>query len=380
MSRLISSLPLGSLVKFNSKDNSVNNLFKVISQYAKPSHTMLYLYETKPIVRYNGVDRPTYEGSDIQLFLKRTYENLPDELKNIIGQTAITCLNTNTNSYYTLYEKLFLLSDKELNNSGVEGQFIPYFTNNSLRALPDNQSFWLRTLVGSQSARDFGIALGFNRLFVDNYSVARYALNVSNDIKVTDNPQSDGAYHLVWNAPPLKPTIDTLSTDQNNPSITSLTETITFKTTDSDGDTIESFNIVVKDITTNTEVVNETKNQSELSFKILYGSLQPNKIYSIKVRVKDDQQNWSEFSDLSYMINKTFMITLDKNVILNDGDQIEFVEMDAITNGQEMALKSIDNENKKYVFELDELNNATTVNLEIKSKSNNLEDILYTVS
>lgn len=379
MSRLISSLPLGAMVKdpFGIAPHGDKKWSIISHNHNGSNRTLLWFYDSV----YSELGTPLsssgyqYLGSILDSKMSIIYNALSSELKSCVVLTSISAEGTAG----TFNRYLFPLSKSELFDGVFPafGDYIPYLYTATRRKLDSGRNYWMRSL-STGNVIDYSGQPSVMSASSNQY--ARYAFNVSGGTKVTDTIQPDGTYHLVWNASPSKPTIDTLSKDQANPSITSLTETITFKATDPDGDAIESFNIVVKDITTNTEVVNETKNQSELSFKILYGSLQPNKIYSIKVRVKDDQQNWSEFSDLSYMINKTFMITLDKNVILNDGDQIEFVEMDAITNGQEMALKSIDNENKKYVFELDELNNATTVNLEIKSKSNNLEDILYTVS
>jgi hypothetical protein len=388
MSQAIKNLPLGSRIKdpFGVAPHG-NKVWELIAKnhYGNKSVT-LWNYRW-----YSGLEKVfstdsnvrQYFGSTIDQFLSATiYNGLSPKLKSLIMNLPIKS-NPRGGTYLTQYRRLFLLSAQDIFNLDMAGESfqLPYLTDNTKKIY--NFDYWTRSLelrAASPQAIYLTQSGGSTQALFNRNCSARYAFSLPEDSRVTDEKQPDGTYHLVWNAPPTKPIIDTLSKEQGDPSVTSLTETIIFKTTDPEGDPIESINIVIADALTNSEVLKQTLNQSELSYTIPESTLQPNKTYSVKVRAKDNQQNWSEFSDPCYMISKLFTITLNKNVTLNDGDKIELIELSAITNAQEMTLKSIEKETDKYKFELDGFNDSTTVDLEIKGKASTLEDILYTVS
>lgn len=167
--------------------------------------------------------------------------NFSANLRNALQNTSLTVArNTVVDSggSETITDKVFLLSNTEVglaNENGVaEGKLLAMFSSDTSRlAYPTAEAvtkseykdttnllaskpwyWWLRTpyagysyvarSVNSSGALDNYIA------YYGHYGV-RPALNLSSEILVSDSPDADGAYAILWNAAP----VPTLTTSDN---------------------------------------------------------------------------------------------------------------------------------------------------------------------
>lgn len=157
--------------------------------------------------------------------------NFSSNFKNRILNTSLTVAKntvTDGGGSEVVQDKVFLLSNTEVGlaneNSIAEGSKLPLFTNDASRvANPTaeavanstytNSSFkdslpwywWLRTPDAgiSDIARYVNTSGALNHYYAyGGFRGARPALNLSSEIRVSDNPDSDGAYTLLWNSIP----------------------------------------------------------------------------------------------------------------------------------------------------------------------------------
>lgn len=132
----------------------------------------------------------------------------------------------------SVVDKVFLLSKQEVGlgseNSIAEGSRLALFSsdnssrlckptanavsnstyNNSSLSASQNWRWWLRSPFASDSYSVRGVysdgTLGNGSAYYGHYGV-RPALNLSSSILVSDSPDSDGAYTIVWNQAPTTP-------------------------------------------------------------------------------------------------------------------------------------------------------------------------------
>lgn len=166
--------------------------------------------------------------------------NLSTQFKEkLLTATKRTAKNTVTDGggYEDVTSKMFLLSNTEVGltneNNVAEGSLYDLFktaanrqakptaeavskseyTNSNLNA-SSNWYWWLRTPYASSSynARDVAPTDGslYYYYAADGHLGLRPACCVSSSILVSDSPDSDGAYTMIWNAPP------TITTDTDD--------------------------------------------------------------------------------------------------------------------------------------------------------------------
>ena len=153
-----------------------------------------------------------------------------DELAAILNTNLTVAKNTVTDGggVEQVTDKVFLLSNTEVGlanePSGAEGSKLPLFTDNTSRVgkptkqAVDNSGYthgslninsgwhwWLRSPNSSSSRNVRSVSsdgsLGSYIAYRGNYGV-RPALNLKSDIGVSDNPDSNGVYTLIYNTPP----------------------------------------------------------------------------------------------------------------------------------------------------------------------------------
>lgn len=188
--------------------------------------------------------------------------NFSAELKAKLLLTTLTVAKntvTDGGGSETIQDKVFLLSKTEVgfgNENGIaEGTPFSFFSSNAARqayptaeavsnseykggSLNDNQPcyWWLRTphagdAIFARHVDSFG-SLSCDRAYYGDFGV-RPALNLPSDILVSDSPDTDGAYIIVWNQTP------TISGSDSNLGNKSASFTVNYSVNDTDtGDTL----------------------------------------------------------------------------------------------------------------------------------------------
>lgn len=189
--------------------------------------------------------------------------NFSGNMRNALVPTTLTVAKntvTDDGGSETVSDKVFLLSNTEVGlaneNSIAEGKLMSLFstatnriakptavavskseyTNSSLNA-SSAWYYWLRTPSASYSynARrvDTDGSLGYYSAY-NGFNGVRPALNLNSTIAVSDAPDADGAYTLIFNSTPTVKTIPTQTTTLG------VNKTVTLSTyfSDADGDTL----------------------------------------------------------------------------------------------------------------------------------------------
>ena len=155
------------------------------------------------------------------------------ELKDALMETTLKTVKPSVDggSYENVTAKVFLASTTEVGladeNGIAEGSKLALFTNDSsITAYPTAEAvsrsnftsssltssqhwyWWLRTPYASNSYDvryvNTSGALHYNHAYRGNMGV-RPLCNLSSEILVSDNPDTDGVYRIEWNKPPTSP-------------------------------------------------------------------------------------------------------------------------------------------------------------------------------
>ena len=142
-----------------------------------------------------------------------------EELNVILDTSLTVVLNTviDGGGSETITDKVFLLSETEVGlgneNDIAEGSQFPIFTDDNSRIAQHNGSndyWWLRTPDAEHASYVRNVysdgSLRSNFAYGGSCGV-RPALNLKSDILVSDAPDSDGAYTIIW-ATPHRVTLD----------------------------------------------------------------------------------------------------------------------------------------------------------------------------
>lgn len=189
--------------------------------------------------------------------------NFSEQMKaKLLTTTKRVAKNTITDGggYEDVTQKVFLLSNTEVGlaneNSVAEGSIYELFNTSSNRlAYPTAEAvanseytdsnlasskpwwWWLRTPYASDSYLARGVntdgSLGSSYACYGNFGV-RPACVVSSSILVSDEADTDGAYTIIWNAPP------TITTDSDDLGDRNTHFSITFSINDADGDSVSA--------------------------------------------------------------------------------------------------------------------------------------------
>ena len=334
-----------------------------------------------------GMNQPT-GYNDINGFLSNFSA---EELGVIMDTTLTVAKNTVTDGggTETVVDKVFLPSVTEVGLAnepgGAEGVLLPIFSNDASRiATATNQAvantlstskpatgaawhWWLRSPVSGNShlVRFVNTSGALNFSYAYNGDLGlRPLCNLKSDILVSDTPDADGAYTVIYT--------NVISSDLAT------------------ADKI-NFTWSVGTIGVHTAVKSQLHIYDSLGSLIKIGVIQegvgaksekliPSAAgnYKAKVKLWSDvtDENWS--NEISYTLDVLrYAITLDKPITATTSDKLHKIEISAKQKGVPMALKNIDDE--KLVFE-SRNQNDTVVDLEIEGKDAKIDKIAYTVN
>lgn len=239
MTKLLKDLPVGSLVRDKDSRIVTNNyegdlIWRIVDKNYKlyPGESVTLI--TDKIIAHIGYSDsgPNYLNSNVRKWLSSETGFMSWLSGDIKKNLLITRLND-----LNISEKVFLASfDEVLSTSSSR---LAYFTDNN-----KCKAFNLDDKVENWFVRD----TGYDRLqyLIDKNGEKNSAgsrtdygtrplCNIDENIKVSDTPDSNGVYDMIWNQPPSKPSSFTLPGKVISRSETEISWT---KSTDPEGDPI----------------------------------------------------------------------------------------------------------------------------------------------
>ena len=215
MSKKISTLAAGSLVKLNENGQAKKFIFLQHNHYGLGEVTLLRKDTFAPrqwTASYDSSYNNCYYGSDMDMFCNTQYPQMLDPIIRaclvnvpIIVAEGASYGGTVSSTLHTLYRKGFLLSMKEACNANglaAEGTAFSYLTTQANRIAYSDETataviWWLRSpdsyarfayYVDTSGASGSGSVYG-----ADGYC-PRPALALSSEIYVSDSVDADGCY------------------------------------------------------------------------------------------------------------------------------------------------------------------------------------------
>ena len=359
------------------------------SQKNAPWYTAQHSADDVPSNRnvYNGYNEYDQENGFLTNFSTQMKNSLLQATKNVVKNSA-----ADGGGYENVIEKIFLLSNTEVglaNENGVaEGTLYALFKTSSNRVVyptaeavsnseysssslsKDNPWYWwLRTPYVSNSYITRGVytdgSLSHNDAYCGHFGV-RPACIVPSSILVTDSTDSDGAYTIIWNAPP------TITVDGENLGDKNSPFSVGYSITDKDNDVI-SVTISVDDSVEQT--IAQVEQGKSLTYKItavMLNSME-NGEHTITISARDGYGNTTikmisfnktqspvtisgEDENIGKVwINPSYVYCVsntDKNVAVNVVEEIDgevtstktAVELDADINVDFSAFDALENE------------------------------------
>lgn len=209
MTRL-SDLPIGAKVKeLNTKYNGDVIIWIVADKNHKgyPSNTVTLISERVLLEKRFDSSTTTYKNSELRGWINDSDGLLKDfssDFKNAIVDTNVNTASGNVT------DKIFLASRAEVGLEGdseKEGYKFPIFTDNNSRIGKnfDNKNviWWTRTANSSNNVYSVGSGGSSDGSIRSNGRGVRPLCNLKSEILVSDNEDSDGAYTITWNQPPI---------------------------------------------------------------------------------------------------------------------------------------------------------------------------------
>ena len=210
MVQRLSDLPIGTKVKDNDTQYGGRPITWLIADkdhQGYPSNSVTLISEKVLLEKKFDESTTTYENSELRRWINDDNGLLKDFSSDF--KNAVVTTNVNTASG-NVTDKIFLASMAEVGlegDSAKEGYKFPIFTNNSSRISKNfNDSktiWWTRTADGS------GGVYGVDSDGSSYYSYPRYGrgvrplCNLKSRILVSENTDSEGAYTIIWNQPPI---------------------------------------------------------------------------------------------------------------------------------------------------------------------------------
>lgn len=216
MSKKISTLTAGSLLKLNENGQAKKFIFLQSNHYGQNEVTVLRKDTFAPrqwTSSYDGSRNNCYYGSDMDMFCNTQYPQMLDPIIRaclvnvpIIVAEGASYGGTVSSTLHTLYRCGFLLSSMEATSSAgyvSEGSAFSYLTAAAANRIAYSDEtatavyWWLRSpdsnhyyayCVDTSGALSYGIVYG-----AGDYC-PRPALTLSSEIYVSDTTDSDGCY------------------------------------------------------------------------------------------------------------------------------------------------------------------------------------------
>lgn len=216
MTKLLKDLPVGAkVVEKNTRYGGREIVWIIADKNHRgyPNDTVTLISARILLIKQFG-STTSYEKSELRRWINDNnglMSGFSSDFKKTIVDTSIKM------GYLNFTDKMFLASEAEVGSKGeseTEGYKFPIFTDNYSRMDKEfnneNNVWWLR------DARDVN-----NVRYVDSDGSAssgapsyargvRPLCNVKNSLKVSDDPNKNGVYEIIWNQPPSKPSSFTL--------------------------------------------------------------------------------------------------------------------------------------------------------------------------
>ena len=216
MSKKISSLSPGSLVKLNENGQAKKFVFLQYNHYGKQEVTLLRKDTFAPrqwTASYDSSRNNCYYGSDMDMFCDTQYPQMLDPIIRaclvpvpiVVAEGASYGGNV-VATLHTLHRKGFLLSSMEATGQAgwqSEGTAFAYLSGTQANRIAYSDetatavNWWLRSPYSNFNHAYYvntSGALGDNRVDSANYYCPRPALTLSSEIFVSDAPGGDGCY------------------------------------------------------------------------------------------------------------------------------------------------------------------------------------------
>lgn len=177
-----------------------------------PSNSVTLISEKILLMKEFDNATTIYKNSEIRRWLNDAgglIENFSSRFKNSIINTTIS-----TESSGRITDKIFLASTAEMGTRGEssqEGYKFPLFTDDNSRKAVDinnkNQMWWTRTAFDSSRVNYINFPgdedYYYGKVFMRTGLGVRPLCNVKSDTLVSGSKDSDGAYTITWNQPPI---------------------------------------------------------------------------------------------------------------------------------------------------------------------------------
>lgn len=215
MSKKISTLAAGSLVKLNENGQAKKFIFLQHNHYGLGEVTLLRKDTFAPrqwTASYDSSYNNCYYGSDMDMFCNTQYPQMLDPIIQaclvnvpIVVAEGASYGGTVSSTLHTLYRKGFLLSMKEACNANglaAEGTAFSYLTTQANRIAYSDETatavlWWLRSPNSSAKnaycVSTSGASNSGGVCYAD-YCCPRPALALSSEIYVSDSVDADGCY------------------------------------------------------------------------------------------------------------------------------------------------------------------------------------------
>ena len=212
MSKKISALSAGSLVKLNENGVAKKYIMLGYNHYGKAEVTLLRK-DAAGFLAYNACQSGynVYNGNSLDSFCNEQHiQCLDPVIRACLVNVPIPTTDGHVNGTWSatvrnLMRKCFSLSAAEVGNGGSDGTAFSYLSTQANRIAYQDEtttavSWWLRSPYSSLSDRAYGVSTDGSVDVSDvyfGYDCARPALALSSEILVSDSADSSGCYTIV---------------------------------------------------------------------------------------------------------------------------------------------------------------------------------------
>lgn len=211
MSKKISALSAGSLVKLNENGVAKKYIMLGYNHYGKAEVTLL----RKDAVgnrAYNACQSGynVYNGNSLDSFCNEQHiQCLDPVIRACLVNVPIPTTDGHVNGTWSatvrnLMRKCFSLSAAEVGNGGSDGTAFPYLSTQANRIAYQDETttavyWWLRSSYSSRDGYVYSVSTDgsvYNLSVSGGYNCARPALALSSEILVSDSADSSGCYTI----------------------------------------------------------------------------------------------------------------------------------------------------------------------------------------
>lgn len=313
---ILSDLPVGAKIKDTNTKYDGRTLIWIIADKnhkGYPNNTVTLISERVLFGKRFDSSTTTYKNSEVRGWINDNNGLLKDFSANFKNNIIDTNVNTASGN---VTDKIFLASISEVGLEGdseKEGYKFPIFIDNNSRIGKNfsnsNTTWWTRT-AGFSGYVCILYSDGSLNYYEPGYDRGvRPLCNLKSEILVSDNKDSDGAYTIVWNPPPI---IE--STTSTNMGTKSSEFSFTYKVTEKDaGQTLSVEEFVNNSKTKQFSATSGSTYTFSLSRTAYQKLLNGN--HTIKILAKDSEGGVTE-KVFNFSKNETkILFTLEKPLV-----------------------------------------------------------------